>query len=156
MRGVSGHYVRLILLALLVFVSQAYGRDYSDMIEGKDISWELTPELLMLNLQPDKTIVWPGVLQENVTFKNILGFTVSYFERVQNNENEQWPLELVNQKLKRRMNHAVDTVVAKQRDLQETATAEAGQTVYIHYHTAALMVALERLLLSINARGIWS
>ena len=86
---------------------------------------------------------------------NAGGVTVSYFEWVQNNENEQWPLELVNQKLERRMHYAVDTVVAKKRDLQEKVNVDEGQPVYVDYHTAALVVALERLLLTINARGIW-
>ena len=53
------------------------------------------------------------------------------------------------------MNYAVDTVVAKKRDLQETAKAKASKPVYIDYHTAALVIALERLLFTVNARGIW-
>ena len=86
---------------------------------------------------------------------NAGGVMVSYFEWVQNNENEQWPLELVNQKLEKRMNYAVDAVVAKKRDLEKTTDAEPGKAEYIDYHTAAMLVALERLLLTITARGIW-
>ena len=80
---------------------------------------------------------------------------VSYFEWVQNNENEQWPLELVNQKLEKRMNYAVDAVVAKKRELEETEDADTGRAENIDYHTAAMVVALERLLLTLTARGIW-
>jgi glutamate dehydrogenase (NAD(P)+) len=86
---------------------------------------------------------------------NAGGVMVSYFEWVQNNENEHWPLELVNQKLEKRMNYAVDAVVAKKCYLEETADAEASKAGYIDYHTAAMVVALERLLLTITARGIW-
>ena len=71
--------MRLFLLTLLIFASQAFGRDYSDMIEGKNISWELTPESLMLDLQTDKTVVWFGVLKQNATFKNDLGVTMAMF-----------------------------------------------------------------------------
>lgn len=108
----------------------------------------LTPEATEMLNQRGLSIL-PDILM------NAGGVTVSYFEWVQNNENEQWPLELVNQKLERRMHYAVDTVVAKKRDLQEKVNADAEQPVYIDYHTAALVVALERLLLTINARGIW-
>ena len=71
--------MRSFLLSFLIFASQAHGRDYSEMIEGKDISWELTPEAVMLNLQTDKTIVWFGVLKEDVVFKNNLGVTMAMF-----------------------------------------------------------------------------
>jgi hypothetical protein len=49
------------------------------MIEGKDIAWNLTPDLLMANFQPDKTVVWFGVLKENVVFKNDQGTTMALF-----------------------------------------------------------------------------
>jgi len=86
---------------------------------------------------------------------NAGGVMVSYFEWVQNNENEHWPLELVNQKLEKRMNYAVDAVVAKKRDLEQTADADAGRAANIDYHTAAMVVALECLLLTLTTRGIW-
>ena len=86
---------------------------------------------------------------------NAGGVMVSYFEWVQNNENEQWPLALVNQKLEKRMNDAVDAVVAKKRELEETAVAGAGRAGSIDYHTAAMVVALERLLSTLSTRGTW-
>ena len=63
--------------------------------------------------------------------------------------------ELVNQKLEKRMNYAVDAVVAKKRELEETEDADTGRAENIDYHTAAMVVALERLLLTLTERGIW-
>jgi glutamate dehydrogenase/leucine dehydrogenase len=79
---------------------------------------------------------------------NAGGVTVSYFEWVQNTQNEQWDLETVNAKLRRKMNQAVDVVVERWRRLQgEMPTADP--------RVAALAVAIERLTRITLERGIW-
>jgi len=96
---------------------------------------------------------------------NAGGVTVSYFEWVQNIENEHWMLEEIKLKLKRKMHSAVDVVIAKWHEIKkravganekqtdETDTGEMSESIDLH--TAALVVALERLLFTIEERGIW-
>ena len=79
---------------------------------------------------------------------NAGGVTVSYFEWVQNTQNEQWDLETVNAKLRRRMNQAVDVVVERWRRLQ-------GEMPEADLRVAALAVAIERLTRITLERGIW-
>jgi glutamate dehydrogenase/leucine dehydrogenase len=96
---------------------------------------------------------------------NAGGVTASYFEWVQNIENEHWTLEEINLNLKKRMNSAVDVVVAKWHSLKERLTetgekqaaAISGAEIpdIVDLHTAALVVALERLVITIDERGIW-
>jgi glutamate dehydrogenase (NAD(P)+) len=76
------------------------------------------------------------------------GVCVSYFEWVQNNENEQWELDEVNQKLRAKMERATDAVLDRQ--------AEVGRGgASIDLRTAALLVAVGRVARVALERGIW-
>jgi glutamate dehydrogenase (NAD(P)+) len=78
------------------------------------------------------------------------GVCVSYFEWVQNNENEQWDLDEVNQKLRTKMERATDTILAKQKEINQGASAAP-----VDLRTAALVVAIERVAHVALERGIW-
>jgi glutamate dehydrogenase/leucine dehydrogenase len=79
---------------------------------------------------------------------NAGGVCVSYFEWVQNNENEQWGLEEVNAKLKAKMERATDAVLDRQAALNRAAAP-------VDLRTAALLVAVERVAQVALERGIW-
>jgi glutamate dehydrogenase (NAD(P)+) len=76
------------------------------------------------------------------------GVCVSYFEWVQNNENEQWDLDEVNRKLRTKMERATDAVL----DRQGNAT-KGGRRIDLR--TAALLTAIERVARVALERGIW-
>lgn len=99
---------------------------------------------------------------------NAGGVTVSYFEWVQNIENESWELDEVNAKLKRKMVHGVDLIMGRWQQLASAITTvktEAGDattqpiqeplTTPPGLRTAALAIALERLARVTQERGIW-
>jgi glutamate dehydrogenase (NAD(P)+) len=78
------------------------------------------------------------------------GVTVSYFEWVQNNENEQWTLEEVQGKLQVKMERATDAVV----DVRDRLVREnPGKPVDLR--TAAFALAIERVAQVALDRGIW-
>jgi glutamate dehydrogenase (NAD(P)+) len=77
------------------------------------------------------------------------GVCVSYYEWVQNIENEQWDEEEVNGKLKMKMERATDGVIAKQAELNKQDKQPAD------LRTAALVVAIERVANAALKRGIW-
>lgn len=94
---------------------------------------------------------------------NAGGVLVSYFEWVQNNENERWELAEVNAKLRSKMQNAVDAVANR---WQRLAAGEPGQTTDgsparwtastpIDMRTAALVIAIERLGKVTMERGVW-
>ncbi|HZF12476.1 MAG TPA: Glu/Leu/Phe/Val dehydrogenase [Thermoanaerobaculia bacterium] len=77
------------------------------------------------------------------------GVTVSYFEWVQNNENETWGLAEVNQKLAERMERATDAVL----DTQARIGRETGEAIDLR--TAAYVLAIGRVAEVALERGIW-
>ncbi|MCA9123608.1 MAG: Glu/Leu/Phe/Val dehydrogenase [Planctomycetaceae bacterium] len=92
-------------------------------------------------LRERRIVVLPDILA------NAGGVCVSYFEWVQNIENEQWDLEEVNGKLLKKMCRAVDAVVDRWQQL--------GGERKTDLRTAALALAIERVAHVALARGIW-
>lgn len=80
------------------------------------------------------------------------GVCVSYFEWVQNNENEQWEHAEVNHKLRGKMERATDAVLEKQAQIQRQRGQNQGS---IDLRTAALVLAVERVAEVALERGIW-
>ena len=116
--------------------------------------------------EANRILTTKGILVLPDILVNAGGVTVSYFEWVQNTENEHWSLEEVNQKLMWRMYRVVDVVITKWRLLNDkplladkNAVTEKGDEtkveIPVDFHSAALFVALERLLNTIEERGIW-
>lgn len=77
------------------------------------------------------------------------GVCVSYFEWVQNIENEQWDLNEINHKLQTKMERATAAVIDRRALLQRGGAQSAD------LRTAALVLAIERVANVAQERGIW-
>ena len=96
---------------------------------------------------------------------NAGGVTVSYYEWVQNNENEQWDEEEVNAKLHAKMNRATDAVIDKQIEINDSLEQLQAERKRLHLdgepldpvdlRTAAYTLAVNRVANVTIERGIW-
>jgi len=101
-------------------------------------------------LQQRNVVVLPDILA------NAGGVVVSYFEWVQNLENQQWDLEKVEKRLKKKMCRAVDETVDRLAELQ--ARYEGGHNKGLQGPTlrdAALVSAIHRIATVVLQRDIW-
>ena len=91
-------------------------------------------------------VVLPDILA------NAGGVIVSYFEWVQNLENQQWELEDVRERLRKYMVKAVDTVVDRWQAMQNDERPPYGKPTL---RDAALVTAVNRLATVTLQRDIW-
>lgn len=89
---------------------------------------------------------------------NAGGVTVSYYEWVQNQANEQWDLDAVNARLKARMFKAVDSVFDRWQAFvvgEEAPPEDGAWPGRPDFRTVALIIAIERVVRATLMRGIW-
>lgn len=116
-----------------------------------------------VSVAADDILTKKGIVVLPDILANAGGVTVSYFEWVQNIGNEQWELEEVQSKLRRKMYKAVELAVANWRQLKQPdgnvleaeTDDEDPYEIDINLRTAALAVAVARLAKVTLDRGIW-
>ena len=86
---------------------------------------------------------------------NAGGVVVSYFEWVQNLENQQWDVDKVNERLEKRMVRAVDNVVDCWRTLDEKNHHSGNSRNAPTLRDAALVLAIRRVAKVTMQRDIW-
>ena len=83
---------------------------------------------------------------------NAGGVVVSYFEWVQNIQNQSWSDVEVATKLRHRLQAAVEAVIARQERMREDYPGDLHAGML---RSAALALAMERVACATLERGIW-
>ncbi|MDP2624376.1 MAG: hypothetical protein Q8Q29_11325 [Actinomycetota bacterium] len=93
------------------------------------------------------------------------GVIVSYFEWVQNLQNEEWDAHRVDEGLQKRIYRSTEAVVAEQASLLESLDEYQARWARKHpkgpslappdLRTAATLVAVTRTKATAEARGVW-
>src|SRR5205085_6451161 len=97
----------------------------------------------------DKALFERGIPVLPDILTNSGGVTVSYFEWVQNIENEHWSEDQVNAHLRRKMEAATDAVLQMQLEIRDRHGAA------VDLRTAAFALAIKRVATPAMTRGIW-
>ncbi len=100
----------------------------------------------------DRILAERGVFVVPDIVANSGGVVVSYFEWVQNLENQQWDLERVNGQLEKKMQQAVDAMLDTLKSLAAGARPRAEQPTL---RDAALVLAIQRVATVTMQRDIW-
>ena len=104
----------------------------------------------------DKIVQEKGIVVLPDIVANAGGVIVSYFEWVQNLENQQWDLEKVDRKLRKKMNRAIDDTVDRWTALNDRhRQGFNGNRVGPTLRDAALVTAIERIATVVLQRDIW-
>ena len=110
--------------------------------------------------QADDILQKKGIYVIPDIIANAGGVTVSYYEWVQNQANEQWDIEEVNAKLMKKMYGCMDAVfkrwqafvVGEEKSMDEVS---GEQRECPDFRTVALVMAIERVANATLLRGIW-
>ena len=105
-----------------------------------------------VTLMADEILEKKGVVVLPDIVANAGGVVVSYFEWVQNLENQQWDLEKVERKLRKKMNSAVDETVDRWTALKDDADSGSSSPTL---RDAALVNAIKRIATVVLQRDIW-
>lgn len=109
----------------------------------------------------DETLRNRGVYVIPDILANAGGVTVSYYEWVQNQANEQWDLETINHKLQHKIYRAIDDVFELWQDcvvgdLPETMDKKKlSANNHPDFRTVSLIIAIKRVADATLLRGIW-